>query len=205
MYREELTKLWDILDQFRKTERNVFAVWLERKENDSEHSYELCLMCWFLGIQYNNNWGSLDINKVIQYALIHDLVEVYAWDTDTYSWPKDLSDSKHEREMISLEKLSRDLWFFPEVIKTIEGYESQGDEESQFVKWIDKSLFPLAQLRDNFRSRKKLHKNISLAEVDVEKQKKTKHPFAKNLWNSIRDYLTLQLWRDSTKKFWEYV
>ena len=52
---ENIQVLGAILDQFRKTERNAFAVGLERKENDSEHSFELTLMCWFLALEYNKS------------------------------------------------------------------------------------------------------------------------------------------------------
>lgn len=202
---EKIQVLGAILDQFRKTERNAFAVGLERKENDSEHSFELTLMCWFLALEYNKSWGCLDINKVLQYALIHDLVEVYAGDTDTYSWPKELSDSKHARETEALHILEEKLSFFPELIHAIQTYEMQQDEEAQFVKWVDKSSFPLAQIRDNYRSRKHLHSTLSLQDVDEEKQKKTKHPFGKLLWNSIRNYIIDTLWRDKTKRFGDFL
>jgi hypothetical protein len=59
--------------------------------------------------------------------------------------------------MKSLEKLQSSLSFFPECTDLIIQYEKQEDEESRFVKAIDKSVFPLAQLRDNYRSWKTIH------------------------------------------------
>jgi hypothetical protein len=44
-----------------------------------------------------------------------------------------------------------------------------------------------------------------LQDVDEEKQKKTKHPFGKLLWNSIRNYIIDTLWRDKTKRFGDFL
>jgi len=94
------------------------------------------------------------VEKVIVYALVHDLVEAYAGDTDPYSCSSEDYLTKHTKEMDALQKIKEETTFFPQLAERIESYESQQDEESQFVKSIDKSSYPLLQLRDDFRSRK---------------------------------------------------
>jgi putative hydrolase of HD superfamily len=186
--------LWWLLDQFRKTERDVYAVWLDRKENDSEHTFELAMICRYLCLEYNKNWWDLDVNKVIKYALVHDLVEIYAWDTNTYNTSQELIDSKHEREMSSLDQLRNQLPFFSELLTEIDIYEDQTNEEAIFVKWIDKSVYPLNQIRDNYRSWKTLSHWVSLGHIDAIKQKKIKHPFAKKLRDTIHTFLIDMGW-----------
>ncbi len=205
MHLKELIALWSLLDRFKNTERNVFSVGTERKENDSEHSFELAIICRYLATQYNKEWWNIQVEKVIIYALVHDLVEAYAWDTDTYSCSAEDYSTKHAKEMDALQKIKEETSFFPELAERIEAYEVQQDEESQFVKSIDKSSYPLVQIRDQYRSRKYIWKQLSLETVDVEKQKKLSHHYGKKLWNDLVIYFTWTLWRDKTKKFGDFL
>ena len=51
-------------------------------DNDVEHSYRVAMLCWMLIDEYK---FKLDANKVIRYALVHDLPEVYAGDISMYA------------------------------------------------------------------------------------------------------------------------
>jgi putative hydrolases of HD superfamily len=205
MHIEQLTALWSLLDRFKNTERNVFSVWTQRKENDSEHSFELAMICRYLATQYNKEGGNIQVEKVIIYALVHDLVEAYAGDTDTYSCSSEDYLTKHTKEMDALQKIKEETAFFPQLAERIESYESQQDEESQFVKSIDKSSYPLLQIRDEYRSRKYIWHQLSLQKVDEEKQKKLSHQYGKKLWNDLVTYFTWTLWRDKTKRFGDFL
>ncbi len=107
------------------------------RESDAEHSYQLSMVCWYL-----NQTRKLKLNnsKLISYSLVHDLVELYAGDTDNYASTQSLKDSKTAREKQSLNKLHRELTDFPELLYTIERYEKKSDHESKFVYAIDKIL-----------------------------------------------------------------
>jgi 5'-deoxynucleotidase YfbR-like HD superfamily hydrolase len=72
---DPLFKFLQFLIDFQHIERVIYIQGFERKENDVEHSYQLAMLCWFTVME---NQLSLDVHKVISYALVHDLVEVYA-------------------------------------------------------------------------------------------------------------------------------
>ncbi|MBR2696524.1 MAG: HD domain-containing protein, partial [Parasporobacterium sp.] len=87
-----------------------------RPENDSEHSWHLALMAMFLS-EYANE--EVDLSRVIQMVLIHDLVEIDAG--DTYAYDPEANKSKREREVKAAERIFhilpddqakwlRDLW-----------------------------------------------------------------------------------------------
>lgn len=104
-------------------------------ENDSEHSYNLAMTAWYL-----SRWfPELDKNKLIQYALVHDLVEIHAGDTYIYADQKHL-DSKKEREAKALEKLKQDWDDFSDLGSTIEDYEKHDNNESKFIYALDKIM-----------------------------------------------------------------
>lgn len=104
-------------------------------ENDSEHSYQLALVCWSANEQYGLGLNNETILKV---ALVHDLVEVYAGDTDAHDKVKTLS--KKENEARALEKLKSSYSGFKEMLNTIELYENQGNDEAKLVFFLDKVI-----------------------------------------------------------------
>lgn len=99
-----------------------------RLENDTEHSYNLAMVGWFLSEYFPH----LDRDTVIRYALVHDLVEIHAGDTYVYADQSAL-DSKAEREAAALEQLEKDWQDFGDLTKTIHAYESKSDDEARFV------------------------------------------------------------------------
>lgn len=104
-------------------------------ENDVEHSYHLALAAWFLA----QHFAHLDTDKVIRYALVHDLVEIHAG--DTYIFATDGSkDTKQQREAEALERIKKDWADFPEMIESMTAYETKSDEESKFVYALDKIM-----------------------------------------------------------------
>jgi putative hydrolase of HD superfamily len=123
-------------------ERDLHLSYLGRCENDSEHSFQLAITAWYICESEQN---SLDIEKIVKYSLIHDLVEVYAGDTPLYSKDRELIRTKEFRENKALEKL---IDFF-EVNKSFKeafmNYNEKNDPESKFVYALDK-LLPLINI-----------------------------------------------------------
>ncbi len=84
-------------------------------ENDSEHSYQLALAAWSVNEQYNLG---LNTEMILKLALVHDLVEVYAGDTDAHDKEKTLS--KKENEAKAFEKLKSEYADFKEMLESRE-------------------------------------------------------------------------------------
>ena len=86
-------------------------------ENDMEHSYQLVMLAWYLMDAYKLD---LDSNLVMRYCLVHDLVEVYAGDTYTFTQDVDHLSSKVEREEKALLLIKEKFQEFPEMTEYIE-------------------------------------------------------------------------------------
>lgn len=106
------------------------------KENDAEHSFQLALVAWETNHQYNLN---LNLEKILKYALVHDLVEVYAGDIDAHA-SKKLLNTKEQKEKKALEKLKKTFTQLSEIFDTIEEYERKDQPESQLVYLLDKFI-----------------------------------------------------------------
>jgi putative hydrolase of HD superfamily len=106
-------------------------------ENDAEHSFQLAMICWQLAETKNLK---LNKTKILQYALVHDLVEVYAGDTDPHKSSESYLLSKDEREARAMKKIKKSFPNFSALSKAIEGYERKKDKESRLVYVMDKIL-----------------------------------------------------------------
>lgn len=134
---DQILKLVDFTHKFQRIQRIVRATGEERWENDAEHSYQLALVGWYI-VSANNL--DLNIDKVVKYAITHDLVEIYAGDTYIFSTDTSLKNSKVEREEEALERIKREFSEFPEMSDLIEKYEKKEDKESRFIYALDKVL-----------------------------------------------------------------
>jgi len=112
-------------------------------ENDTEHSYNLAMTAWYL-----SSWfPELDKNKLIQYSLAHDLVEIHAGDTYIYGSSEELN-SKKQREADALVKLKKEWSDFGDMLNAIEAYEAKASPEAKFVYALDK-IMPMMQIYIN--------------------------------------------------------
>ncbi len=110
---------------------------LDRFENDAEHSFLLAMLGCALAEQMD---PVLDLGKVSQYSLVHDLVEVYAGDTTIWASAEEHA-SKVGREERALKTIEERFGgMFPWVARTIEQYERFDEPESCFVYALDKII-----------------------------------------------------------------
>lgn len=156
-----------LLQQFRKIERRVLVNNSARKENDIEHSYSLAMIAWYINATYELN---LDIKKVLQYALIHDLVEVYAGDVWFYENDQQILNNKKENEEIAAEKIASEYSEFSDLHKIIKDYEERKDFESRFIYALDKVEPILNIYLDQGRTWKA--ENITLKQLEILKAPK---------------------------------
>ena len=183
-----LLDLQNLLFQFAEVERFIHfpdGKKINRRENNSEHSFSLAMAAWFLASAYPH----LDRDKLIRYALIHDLVEVYAGDVQAVGRSDAVQKDKEEREHQAFLRLKKEWPDFPDMTDHIESYEARSDSESKFVYALDK-LMPLLL---NILSQGKTWKKYGFTQEDVYSAKDQKlliSPEVNELWRVLRDMLT---------------
>lgn len=93
---------------------------------------------------------SLDVGKIAQFAIVHDLVEVFASDTSPWH-DQQTRDSKEEREATSLRQIEAVSTRFPWIARTIHEYESHASNEAKFVWALDKVIILMVRHLDKGR------------------------------------------------------
>jgi putative hydrolase of HD superfamily len=106
--------------------------------NTAEHTFEITLLAWYIA---SANRISLDMEKVLKYALAHDLLEAYAGDTPIHDI--EAQKTKAEREAAAVAQIEHEFYEFPELVHVIHAYERREDEESKFVYAVDKLIDPI--------------------------------------------------------------
>jgi 5'-deoxynucleotidase YfbR-like HD superfamily hydrolase len=135
---KELVRFVDFLSVFPNIKRTNKIKGKGDFENDAEHSYQLALAAWYfadaLGLPVRRQ-------LVLEYALAHDLVEIYAGDTDAFpnNSEDDLS-SKHQKEDAAFLRIKSEFPGFASLHESIERYEHRSDVESKLVYLVDKIL-----------------------------------------------------------------
>lgn len=150
---DQLLAFVDLLHQLRTVERSVLIKNSDRNENDTEHSFSLAMIGWYVNATHKLGF---DMGKICMYALAHDVVEVYAGDTYFYSANPDQDlKNKIERERQAALRLQKEFPEFPELHTAIENYEKRVDKESAFIYALDKIEPVLSIYRDKGRTWKK--------------------------------------------------
>ena len=114
------------VDKAKEIMRKTYVTNSERFENDAEHSWHLALMAPLLKEYIKED---VNIERVINMVIIHDLVEIDAG--DTFCYDKEGNLTKREREVKAADrifnilpkdqaKIIYDLWNEFEEMKTIE-------------------------------------------------------------------------------------
>lgn len=180
----QMLRFVDFTNKFHQLKRKIYATGENRMENDAEHSFQLSMVAWWL-ISSNNL--KYDLDKVIRYTLVHDLVEIYAGDTFFYS-DEESKKLKIAAEKESLKRIKKDFSEFKEMIKTIQQYEEKGDEETLFVYTLDKLIPVLNIYLDEGRSWKK-HR-ITFEMLSKNKLSVMKNEDIKRIWEDVQDLLS---------------
>lgn len=107
-------------------------------ESDTDHTVMLGLVgCAFAA----RHLPRLDIGLVAQFALVHDLVEVYAGDTPTLRITDDEREAKQQREIAAYHRIAQQFGAtLPWVPRLIDRYEYRRDPEARYIKAMDKLL-----------------------------------------------------------------
>ena len=138
---EEKLKFIELIDEMKNINRAVLLK-NDRQETNAEHSFHLAMMILVFADDLKEK---IDIFKVLKLALVHDLVEIYAWDTIFLVDSKTKLNTKKQREENAFKKLKKEFWWIlPEILDLIKEFEERKTKESIFVYQIDR-LQPLIQ------------------------------------------------------------
>ncbi len=161
---DKILEVASLILDFGKVHRKTLHQDGERVETDTDHT----VMVGILGASIANRlYKDLDIGLITQFALVHDLVEVHAGDTDTLTGvSEDSQRLKEEREIIALRKLEESFGKdFSWIHETIDKYERLDTKEARFVKVLDKIMPKLTVVLNNAAS----INNRSIPRSEVEK------------------------------------
>lgn len=89
------------VDKMKTILRRTLLIDKSRRENDAEHSWHFALMAMIL-YEYADQ-SKVDLHRVLQMALVHDLIEIYAG--DTFAYDDAGNETKQEREAQAADKL----------------------------------------------------------------------------------------------------
>ena len=180
---QQLLAFVEFTTKFQQVKRIVMANGEDRLENDSEHSYQLAIVAWYLIQKEKLN---LNVELVLKYCLVHDLVEIYAGDTYFYSNDKNLIDGKAVREADALKRIKEEFPNFESLFENISEYETHESSEAKFVYALDKVLPAMNIFLDDGRSWQTITKDI---EKKIIKEKKTSKvslsPDVLKYWNEF--------------------
>lgn len=203
--REQLIDLMQFVEftnRFRAMERVIWFKGVRGPERNGEHSFQLAMCAWFLNERLSLG---LDVPHLLSYALVHDLVEVYAEDTPAFvnlMTFESASQSgaitrknKAERESKAMERIRRE-WgeAFPQMVEYMERYERQTDRESRFIYALDKLVAGLNVYEDGGSTYRKL--GLTLEMVDTyQRPKIEKDATILALYNEL--YTLMTKWEET--------
>jgi putative hydrolases of HD superfamily len=190
----DVRKLLSFLEltlKFRDVYRHIKIPGRVNTENDAEHSYQLALFAWYIAVGDNL---PLDTEKIIRYALVHDLVEVYAGDVDAHT--KDLQEleNKPRKEHEARIRIRKEFPEFTELHEAMLEYENKTTEEARLVYAADKILSEMnVYLEGNT-----INVEMGLTIDKIRKVKDTKvaaSPYIEKYWHEF-----IPLWEELQKK-----
>jgi len=190
----ECLRFVKFINRFRREPRLIY--YKDRKDESGkrvpelvgEHSYQLIFFAWFIRDRHLRH---LNREKLMLYATVHDLPEIYAGDTPAFPDPKGIIKShlthkdKEVRERKAIVRIEHE-WqgAFPAMIDYLIAYNNQDDEESRFIYALDKFLAELNIYEDNGYTDILLGVSRSAKEA-YKKPKIAEHPFILNLYEEF--------------------
>ena len=111
-------------------------------ESVTDHTVMLSLVACFVA----SRMPYLDTGKVAQFVLVHDLVEVYVGDTNTFDISAEDRAAKEEREAEARRRLGYEFPDVPWLQAMVSAYEAQVIGEVRLVRYLDKAMPKICHL-----------------------------------------------------------
>jgi 5'-deoxynucleotidase YfbR-like HD superfamily hydrolase len=143
-YVKGIVDLGKLVLSFAKVNRVTFHEDGERSESDTDHTVMVGICACALAEKL---YPDLDRGLIAQFALVHDLVEAYASDTDSFGISQEARAAKEKREhdaYLRIEQEYKEL--FPWLPDMIAAYEQFNTKEARFVKTVDKCMTKITHI-----------------------------------------------------------
>lgn len=145
----EKRKIQELINDFATIRRSHYIPGTDEKESDIHHSFSVTALAWMIHDQLQL---SLDIGKILKYATIHDMVEVYAGDVNSYA-SEQVREDKKTAEAESLQRIEIEFAeTFPDMVDRMKQYELKSNDEARFVWIVDKIQALVQGKADNYRA-----------------------------------------------------
>lgn len=139
-----LVDIGKLVFTFAKVNRVTYHEDGVRPESDTDHTVMLSVCACALAAKL---YPELDGGKVAQFAIVHDLVEAYAMDTDSFGLTEEEKKAKDAREHEAYLRIEREFMnVFPWIPETIHAYEKLDTKEARFVKTVDKCMTKITHM-----------------------------------------------------------
>lgn len=146
----EAEQLQRLINEFSLVERRHYIPNTEIKENDAAHTVSVTMLSWYLCAKLQLP-DTLNLEKILRYATVHDLVEAYAGDVPTHAnklaRKQKKIDEDRAMQRIQLEFSNS----FPSMVADLHAYENKVDEEALFVWIVDKMQSYIQGFIDDWR------------------------------------------------------
>lgn len=115
------------------------------RESDTTHTVMLALSAAWL-LTHVPTLRGLSLERVLLYAVVHDLPEALAGDVNTiHGLTRPEREAKREREERAVESIDKEV---PWLAAEIRNYERGEDAEAEFVRYLDKIMPKLTHILD---------------------------------------------------------
>jgi 5'-deoxynucleotidase YfbR-like HD superfamily hydrolase len=179
----DLVRLAGTLLDFGKVERATRHQDGKTMETDTTHTVMLAVVACCLAERYA---PELDRGAIAQLALVHDLPEVYAGDTQTlYALTPQAQQDKERRELAAEDQLVREYQMFLWLVAWLRSYGDQSSKEARWVRAVDKLLPKLTHLLNDVCV--PLSKGMTGAELDLRYRRQFSEMVYAHCWPELMD------------------
>lgn len=137
------------LEKLKGVTRKVRPLGLDRYENSAEHSWQLALLAISLA---RFSGSSLDVNRVVQMLLVHDIGEIDAGDTIAFA-----EGGWEQRHAAELAAVTRIFGILPahqgaDLLVLWQEFEGAETPEARFARAVDRAMPVLLNLNNQGQS-----------------------------------------------------